>query len=211
MHISLGLLWLCFQIIHGEIIRCPMGGLDQEDLPQTLIDGGLDQKDLCQTLIDDSVFNKFYNRSFQRKMKPNSKYMYDVYDNPYYNFEENTKEKAITWTPAVKHYLMLGTTLNSSYRDTLKMGQSIIVDDDDQIDTQWNDVLSIGTDTYRLKYHNILSNKYYKIETNISSKEFMVVVQSYYNAASTHYFSRDYKTAQILIEEGKHCNKYNIY
>jgi len=39
----------------------------------------------------------------------------------------------------------------------------------------------------------------------------MVLTQSYYNAASTHYFLRNYKTAQILVEEGKHYDKYNIF
>ncbi|XP_025195975.1 uncharacterized protein LOC112595100 [Melanaphis sacchari] len=79
MYISLILLWLCFKIIDGEIIHCPIGGLTN--------------KGLCENLNKDSVMNKFYIPSFKRHISVNKKNKCDTLDNPYNGFVCNYENK----------------------------------------------------------------------------------------------------------------------
>ncbi|XP_050062376.1 uncharacterized protein LOC114126139 isoform X1 [Aphis gossypii] len=98
--------------------------------------------------------------------------------------------------------------------------KSLILDDTVTIEQLWSELLETGTDTYRIKFHNQLINRYKKynknglfarIHENITGKkknlseeykEYMVLIQSYYNAASTYYFSKNYQFAYKVVTDG---------
>ncbi|XP_050062261.1 uncharacterized protein LOC126551913 [Aphis gossypii] len=108
---------------------------------------------------------------------------------------------------------------NEKYHLTI-FRKSLILDDTVPIEQLWSELLETGTDTYRIKFHNQLINRYKKynknglfarIHENITGKkknlseeykEYMVLIQSYYNAASTYYFSKNYQFAYKVVTDG---------
>eukprot|EP00102_Acyrthosiphon_pisum_P021396 XP_016658606.1 PREDICTED: uncharacterized protein LOC100570038 isoform X2 [Acyrthosiphon pisum] len=79
--------------------------------------------------------------------------------------------------------------------------QSLILDCN-HIKTLWDKTLSIGTDTYRLKFHNKLLSTYQDKQETLSMEDCMVFIESYYHAASVYFFWRSYKTALYKIRDG---------
>ncbi|CAI6359790.1 unnamed protein product [Macrosiphum euphorbiae] len=52
-----------------------------------------------------------------------------------------------------------------------------------KIKTLWDETLSIGTDTYRLKFHNKLIRTYKDKQNTLSREDCIVFMETYYNAA----------------------------
>lgn len=139
MYISLGLLWLSFKIIQGEIIQCPIGGLTNTEQ--------------CDKLTEESVFQRFYiNKG--------------------------------------------NTSIHKSFKNAL------ILDEKIPIKYRWKEALKIGTDTYRIKFHTKLANQYKHIDKSLPNEEWIVLIQSFYVAASTYYFSKNCDLAYDVINEG---------
>ncbi|XP_050062263.1 uncharacterized protein LOC114120731 isoform X3 [Aphis gossypii] len=139
MYISLGLLWLSFKIIQGEIIQCPIGGLTDTEQ--------------CKKLTEESVFQRFF--------------------------------------------------INKGNTSTHKLFEnSLVLDEKIPIKDQWKQALKIGTDTYRIKFHTKLVNQYKHNDKLLSNEEWIVLIQSFYVAASTYYFSKNCDLANDVIDQG---------
>ncbi|XP_027849164.2 uncharacterized protein LOC114128775 isoform X2 [Aphis gossypii] len=211
MYISLGLLWLGFKIIHGEIINCPIGGLTNDQI--------------CKQLTIESVLYKFYTIADDSSeiCTENTK---ETLDNLYIGIDDNemhedkrNEKKNQDYVQSIKTNLSI---TEATFQLYVIFRKSLILDDTIPIETRWIEALKIGTDTYRIKFHEKLVYQYAlkqnsppssQIWSNIPplkseknqktfSKEYMVLIQSYYNAASTYYFSMKYKLANRVIDDG---------
>ncbi|XP_029341808.1 uncharacterized protein LOC100576058 isoform X2 [Acyrthosiphon pisum] len=196
MYISLGLLWLCFKIIQGKITQCPLGGIRD--------------RDLCLKLKEDTVFHRFYLNN-----------EYDVNDKDYaVDSELNVLDPLDVMRPSKAHrdtFCRQGEMISmDEYKQKytkIIFRQPLVVDCNPRLQNNfenikklWDKTLSIGTDTYRLKFHDKLLSTYQHKQETLSQEDCMVFIESYYNAASIYFFSRIYITALNIIEDGiKFC------
>ncbi|XP_026821166.1 uncharacterized protein LOC113559621 isoform X2 [Rhopalosiphum maidis] len=80
------------------------------------------------------------------------------------------------------------------------------------IQARLDEALKIGTDTYLIKFHNMLL---FQSSDNqlLTSERYMVFIQSFYYAASTYYFSKKCELARDVISSGlnHYKNNYLLY
>ncbi|KAE9537017.1 hypothetical protein AGLY_006824 [Aphis glycines] len=79
---------------------------------------------------------------------------------------------------------------------------SLLLDEKIPIKDRWKQALKIGTDTYRIKFHTKLVNQYKHNDKLLSNEEWIVLIQSFYVAASTYYFSKNCDLANDVIDQG---------
>ncbi|XP_060848106.1 uncharacterized protein LOC132927573 [Rhopalosiphum padi] len=124
-------------------------------------------------------------------------FMYLVkFENPHVESEKTYFKALILHKPKEDHYTI--------FRKTLIYNIHI------PIQERLDQALKLRTDTYLIKFHNMLL--YYHVYSSyqvLTPERYVVVFQSYYYAASTYYFYKECELAHAVINSGLNSYDYN--